>query len=191
MNVARFAGVLLLLSLAACRRGPPHGKIVGDAYLVVDLGREVDLAGIDVHLVKELEDDEETPRVENLDTILANICVQRDRFIARAREEATARGAAATDSLATLARDAYARGWRARNRLLQDAVLRTVRTNDRAQFAIDSIQPGEYRLWADTVIDAEHWTWLEPVEIEKGDSIRLNLSTGNVDDNPFRCKAPV
>jgi len=47
-----------------------------------------------------------------------------------------------------------------------------------------------HRLWADTVIDAEHWTWLEPIEIEKGDSIRLNLSTGNVDDNPFRCKAP-
>ncbi|MBW3631141.1 MAG: hypothetical protein KY464_17860, partial [Gemmatimonadetes bacterium] len=66
---------------------------------------------------------------------------------------------------------------------------RTVRTGPRAEFAIDSIEPGEYRLWADTVIDAEHWTWLEPVAIEAGDSIRLNLTNANVDENPFRCKS--
>jgi hypothetical protein len=189
MNLARGLGLLLLASLAACSDGPDHGKIFGDAYLVVGVGREVDLAGVDIHLVSELEDQDSTPRVENLDTILANICVQRDRFIARAREGAAGRGAAATDSLAALTRDAYARGWRARNRLLQGVVRRTVRTDERARFVIDSIEPGEYRLWADTVIDAEHRTWLSPVEIEAGDSIRLNLSNGNLDENPFRCKS--
>ena len=182
--------LLLLFPLAACGDRPRHGKIVGDAFLVIGMEREVDLAGVPVHLVAELEDDEETPRVEHLDTILANICVQRDRFIARAREEAEGRGPAAADSLAVLTRDAFARGWRARDRLLSDAVRRTVRTGSRAEFLIDSIEPGEYRLWADTVIDAERWSWLEPVEIEAGDSIRVNLNNANVDENPFRCKAP-
>ena len=188
MKLVRALGIFLLASLAASCDRERYGEIVGDAYLVVDMGREVDLAGVAVHLVEELEDQDSTPRVENLDTILNNICVQRDRFIARAREGVTG-GAAATDSLRALTLDAYARGWRARNRLLQGAIRRTVRTNERAEFAIDSIEPGEYRLWTDTVIDAEHWTWLEPVEIEAGDSIRVNLSNANVDDNPFRCKA--
>lgn len=191
MKPSGTVGVLLLATLLSGCDRPRFGQIVGDAYLVVDMGRQVDLAGVAVHLVEELEDQDSTVRVENLDTILNNICVQRDRFIARAREGAAGRGAAATDSLRTLTLDAYARGWRARNRLLQDAIRRTVRTNEQAQFAIDSIEPGEYRLWADTVIDSEHWTWLEPVEIEAGDSVRVNLSNANVDDNPFRCKAPV
>lgn len=180
--------VLLAASLAGCSDRPPHGKIVGDAFLVMGLEREVDLTGVDVHLVAELEDQDSTHRVENLDTVLANICVQRDRFIARARGAAEERGESATDSLAALARDAHDRGWRARNRLLEGSVRRTVRTDQRARFTIDSIEPGAYRLWADTVIDGEHRTWLEPFEIEAGDSIRLNLNNANLDENPFRCR---
>jgi hypothetical protein len=190
MNPVGRLALLLLLPLSACGDRPRHGKIVGDAFLVAGMEREIDLAGVPVHLVRELEDDEETPRVEHIDTILANICVQRDRFIERAREEAAGRGAAATDSLRVLARDAYDRGWRARDRLLRDAVLRTVHASQRAEFFIDSIQPGVYRLWADTMIDAQHWSWLEQVEIEAGDSIRVNLNNANVDENPFRCKDP-
>jgi hypothetical protein len=190
MNPVGRLALLLLLPLAACWDRPRYGKIVGDAFLVIDMEREVDLAGVPVHLVAELEDDDSNPLTLRLDSMLANICVQRDRFIARAREEAEGRGRAAADSLAVLARDAYARGWRARDRLLRDAVRRTVRTSPRAEFLIDSIEPGKYRLWADTIIDAEHWSWLEMVEIEAGDSIRVNLNNANVDENPFRCKAP-
>ena len=189
MTLAGKLALLLLLPLTACD-GPKYGKVVGDAYLVMGMERELDLTGVPVHLVAELEDDEETPRVEHLDTILANICVQRDRFIARAREAAEGRGAAAAESLAVQTRDAYDRGWRARDRLLADAVRRTVRTSPRAEFFIDSIEPGEYRLWADTVIDEERWSWLHPVQIEAGDSLRVNLSNANVDENPFRCRAP-
>ena len=183
MNPVGRLALLLPLALGACDR-PRHGEIVGDAYLVIGMEREVDLAGVPVHLVAELEDDEETPRVEHLDTILANICVQRERYIAQAKEQVGG------DSLATLVRDAYSRAWRARDRLMADAVRRTVRTRPRAEFFIDSIEPGRYRLWADTVIDAEHWSWLRPVVIEAGDSLRVNLSNANVDENPFRCRAP-
>ena len=188
MNLTGRIALLLLLPLAACGDGPRYGQIVGDAFLVIDLEREVDLAGIPVHLVAELEDEDSTSRVEHLDTILAAICVQRDRFIAQAREAGEGGGAAAADSLAALTRDAYDRGWRARDRLLRDAIVKTVRTDPRAQFLIDSIEPGEYRLWADTLIDAHRWSWLEPVAIEAGDSIRVNLNNANVDENPFRCK---
>lgn len=189
MNLIRSSGVLLFACLTACSDRPRHGVVYGDAFLVGGVEQETDLTGVPVHLLAELEDQDSTPRVEHLDTLLANICVQRDRFIDRAREGAEARGAAATDSLRTLTLDAYARGWRARNRLLQDAVERTVRTGARAGFTIDSIEPGEYRIWADTVIDGEHFTWLEPVEIEAGDSVRMNLSNANLDENPFRCKS--
>lgn len=189
MNLTNLLGVLALAFLAACSDRPSHGTVYGDAFLVADVGEEVNLRGVAVHLLAELEDQDSTPRVENLDTLLANICVQRDRYIDRARTGAEKRGAAAVDSLRALTLDAYARGWRARNRLLQGVVQRTVRTGARADFAIDSIEPGEYRLWADTVIDAEHWTWLEPIVIEAGDSIRLNLNNANVDENPFRCKS--
>ena len=189
MKLAGKLALLLLLPLTACD-GPKYGKVVGDAYLVIGMERELDLTGVPVHLVAELEDEDSTRRVEHLDTVLANICVQRDRFIARARDAAEGRGAAAAESLRVLTRDAYDRGWRARDRLLRAAIVKTVHTGARAEFLIDSIEPGEYRLWADTVIDAEHWSWLEPVRLEAGDSVRVNLSNANVDENPFRCRAP-
>ena len=31
---------------------------------------------------------------------------------------------------------------------------------------------------------------LERLEIEAGDSVRVNLNNANVDENPFRCRAP-
>ena len=189
MNSTRLLGVLALALLAACSDRPTRGTVYGDVFLVEGLGEEVDLTGLAVHLLAELEDQDSTPRVEHLDTILANICVQRDRYIDRARTSAEKGGPAAVDSLRALTLDAYARGWRARNRLLEGVVQRTVRTGTGAGFAIDSIEPGEYRLWADTVIDAEHRTWLEPIVVEAGDSIRLNLSNANLDENPFRCKS--
>src|SRR5687768_3075841 len=87
MRLAVKLALLLLLPSAACDR-PKYGKIVGDAFLVAGLEGEVDLAGIPVHLLAELEDDDSNPLTLRIDTILAGICVQRDRFIAQARDAA-------------------------------------------------------------------------------------------------------
>ncbi|MBW3627751.1 MAG: hypothetical protein KY464_00510, partial [Gemmatimonadetes bacterium] len=122
MNLTRRLALVALAFLGACSDGPSHGTVYGDAFLVADVGEEVNLRGLSVHLVAELEDQDSTPRVENLDTILANICVQRDRYIGRARASAEKGGAAAVDSLRVLTLDAYARGWRARSRLLEGVV---------------------------------------------------------------------
>jgi hypothetical protein len=174
MKARRAFRFLWLAALVACNR-PTHGKIVGDAYIAEDVGREVNLVGAPVHLIAEPDRD-----TANLDSTLANICVQRDRFIAQAGPGA--------EAVRSRTLDAYQRAWRARNRLLQGMARRDARTNARAQFLLDSIEPGKYRVWSDTLIAGEHWTWLEQVAIEAGDSIRLNLTNGNVDTNPFRCR---
>lgn len=182
----RTAGLLLLL-LAGCSGGDDatHGYLVGDAYLIPGLGEEeVNLAGLTVHLLEEPIVEEP---VERLDSVLSNVCVQRELFLARLLQDTAGLGEAGRDTFRVRAADAYARAWRARNRILQGLVRRSVATDGRAQFAMDSVAPGEYRVWADTVVDDQHLSWLAAVEIEAGDSIRLNLSSGNLDMNPFRC----
>ena len=78
--------------------------------------------------------------------------------------------------------------WRARESILNERVRGAVVSNPEAQFAIDSVKPGRYRLWADTIIGDRRWTWLQPVNVRPGDTVRLNLTNANTDENPFRCR---
>ena len=86
-------------------------------------------------------------------------------------------------------KDAAGQGtaWRERARVLGAAVQQTTVTDANAHFAFDSVAPGEYRLWADTTLKAERWTWLHRIEVEPGDTTRVTLSNDNPDENPFRC----
>lgn len=185
----RRRAALLFLLLAGCSPdGPPHGVIFGEAFLAQGLGEEdVNLSGLPVHLLEEPM--VEAP-VERLDSVLSNVCVQRDRFMAQTLKDTVGMGDAASDTFRIRAADAYGRAWRARNRILGGLVRWSGRTDGRASFVIDSVPPGDYRVWADTVLDGEHLSWLSRIEVEAGDSIRLNLSSGNVDMNPFRCVSP-
>ena len=160
--VAAVAGMALAVSCSS--DGPAHGKIVGDVYIAPAMDREVSLAGATVRLVAEVED---------FDSTLARACPYPDRRLARARE-ATAEG--------------VRRSWDVRQRFLSRMTRRVVRANAAATYRIDSIEPGRYRLWADTVVGDDRWTWLHPVRIRAGDSLRVNLSNANADENPFQCK---
>lgn len=151
--------VPLVALLGACTDARP-AELVGDAYLVMANGREVDLAGQAVHLVEEQEE---------LDSAIAKIC------------RATGMGAAAEVGRSDEA-------WQMRAQLLNGLVRKSTRTDQAARFAMDSIPPGRYRLWADATVGDERWTWLHPLRIRAGDSLRVNLSNGNMDDDPFRCQ---
>ena len=155
--------VYLALSplLTACEGSSP-GTIVGDVFLAEGLGREINVARLPLHL---LEEDAE------LDSVIARICPTRE-------------GAVATSRTA-----AQEQAWRERTRILEARVQKTVTTDAQARFRIDSVAPGRYRLWADTTIDATRWTWLQPVTVQAGDSIRVNLTNDNPDHNPFRCRS--
>lgn len=157
-GVRRALLVPLAALLGACSDDRP-AKLVGDAYLVMATGREVNLANQEVHLVEEQEE---------LDSAIAKIC------------RATGMGAAQAGR--------SDEAWRMRAQLLNGLVRRSTRTDQAARFAMDSIPPGRYRLWADAAVDDERWTWLHPLRIRAGDSLRVNLSNGNMDDDPFRCQ---
>jgi hypothetical protein len=150
--------LLLALGAAACGDARP-GALAGDAYLVLDSGEEVSLAGMPVRLV---------PESETLDSLLSQACPRR--------------GGAAPDSAA------QARAWRERARILSGQTSRTVASDAAAHFAIDSVAPGEYRVWADTTYGDTRWTWLHPVTVGAGDTARITLSNANPDENPFRCR---
>lgn len=170
--------------IAGCD-GPTHGTIYGDVYLAEDLTSITDVKGLTVRLI--VEPDRDTA---NLDTTLAAICTQRDRYIATTLGEPPDTRRMSVDSLGELGRDANERGWRARTRMLSAFVSGETRTDDRAAYRIDSVAPGSYRLWADTLIGTRRWSWLRPINIEAGDSVKLDLTNANSDENPFRCVPP-
>lgn len=152
------AGLCAALGLAACGDSTP-GTVVGDAYIVLETGQEVSFGGLRVGLI---------PEAEELDTMLARVCPRRDASTgvdSAAQEEA----------------------WRRRARLLSRRAQRTVTASAAAQFVIDTVAPGEYRVWADTAYGGTRWTWLQPVRVRSGDTVRVNLSNANPDENPFRC----
>jgi hypothetical protein len=173
----RIAGAALGCALlAACSSGPEHGEVAGDVYLVHGMGREVDLTGTQIRLVEDFRN----RFAAEMDSLLSPVCVQRNARIAAARQS----GGSQEEAVRAGMRWA----WRERARLLGERTRRAVVTDPAARFAIDSIEPGNYRLWADAVVDGERISWLAPFRIRAGDSIRVNLSNDNTDDNPFRCR---
>ncbi|HEX2208711.1 MAG TPA: carboxypeptidase-like regulatory domain-containing protein [Longimicrobium sp.] len=85
---------------------------------------------------------------------------------------------------------AWERGWQARKNLLRPLVLRSTVTDAQARFAMDSVPPGEYLVWADTVLTERRWTWLSPIRVRPGDTLRINLTNDNSDENYLRCGPP-
>jgi hypothetical protein len=154
---------LLALTLSAtvsCGQSSP-AVIRGDLFLAEDLSRQINLAGAEVRLL---------PHEPGIDSALARICPTRGGTPA-ARQPGTQEQA-----------------WRERRRILSEQVRRTATTNSAAEFAMDSVRPGRYRLWADTVVGGARWTWLHPVTVRRGDTLRVSLSNANSDEDPFRCR---
>jgi hypothetical protein len=118
--------------------------------------------------------------VAEVDTVLSRVCVQRESGLARLREA----GDTASAAQARVLEDA----WTVREGLLQERVLRSEVTDGGATFAFDSVAPGRYRVWADAVLNGERWAWLPRVQLRGGDTLRVNLSNGNVESNPFKCR---
>lgn len=158
-RLPRAPALLLAAVLAACSDGPQQGRVVGDVFVALASGEEMNFSGVPVHLL---------PDSAVIDSTLARVCAQR-----------TGRAAGADTSAA--------RAWAERQRLLRGFVRRTVVADAGARFAMDSVPAGKYRLWADTTVAGDRWSWLEPVRVPAGDSIRVNLSNENTDENPFRC----
>ncbi|HSU18060.1 hypothetical protein [Longimicrobium sp.] len=148
-----------VLLAAACSSSP--GTVSGDAYIVTESGGQVGFGGMPIRII---------PESEAIDTLLAQAC-PRHRGQPEAPDTA-----------------AQTRAWQRRAQILGARVSRTLATDRAAHYVIDTISPGRYRLWADTAYGGTRWTWLEPVRIESGDSIHLNLSNANPDENPFRCR---
>lgn len=147
--------------LAACA-DPRPGTVHGDAFIAENVDAWIELPGMAVHLVPDTE--------EVLDSAIARLCPARDA------------SAAAADPLA-----ARERAWRARAALLRGLAVRRAETDSAARFAMDSVPAGAYRLWADTVVGGDRWTWLAPVQVTDGDSVRVNLTNANPDETPFLC----
>jgi hypothetical protein len=148
------------LLLAACGE-PEPGVVEGDVFLAEDVGREVNLAGARVRLVRDLG------RKAELDSLLA-------------------RRACPTRAGAVPGAGAQERAWRERGRLLDSLAVASATADARARFRVGAA-PGRYRLWTDTTVRGERWTWLQPVIVRAGETARVNLSNANPDENPFRC----
>lgn len=156
----RAAGLAAAVLLAGCGGEKAPGMVVGDAFLAQNIDQQINLAALPVHLLR---------TDEMLDSTLAPLCPPRGPGDTPPPPEA------------------WARGWQARKAILRPLVLRSTVTNDQAQFALDSVAPGEYLLWADTVLSEKRWTWLAPIRVRSGDTLRLNLTNDNPDENPLRC----
>jgi FtsP/CotA-like multicopper oxidase with cupredoxin domain len=162
--VLRIAAALALAAaVAACETHP--GTVLGDAYIVTDDGGTIGLGRMPVRVI---------PESEEIDTLLATAC-PRPKFPRR-------------DQVITLDSAKQAQAWVIRQRILSARVTRTLQTDARAHFAIDTLAPGKYRLWADTTYDGTRWTWLAPLRVGDGDTVRIALSNANPDENPFRCR---
>ena len=166
------ASLLLLSTLAACSRRPSYGALAGDGWVALATG---DQKSIDSRTVRLL------PDAGSIDTTLAQtVCYERQRVL-----EAVAEGPAAVDT----AKAATERAWAHRGALLARRSLRIpVAPGAEGKFAVDSIGAGRYRVWADATVNGERWSWLVPVEVKGGDTVRVTLSNDNADEDPFRCQ---
>jgi hypothetical protein len=147
-------------------------------YLAFDIGAEVNLTSIPVHLLTD---------VLLIDTLYAPACERRNQALAEASREAEGLDAeTAEQRIRARWREATDQAWRERAQILQELVLRRTETDRQAAFAFDSVPPGSYRLWADAVVGEDRWTWLTRVRVRAGDTVRVNLSNANA-DNALRC----
>jgi hypothetical protein len=55
-----------------------------------------------------------------------------------------------------------------------------------ARYALEA-SAGRHLLWADTVLGTRRWTWLQRIRVRSGDTVRVNFTSDNADENPFRC----
>lgn len=166
----RALGPLAALLLAACGPDEP-ATVTGELFVVTANGDQIDLLGRRVHLI---------PAEAGIDSALAQVCVARNAELARL----PANGAPGTDSLREAA---IARAWSARGRLLSAQTRRHTRTGEGARFALDSVAPAEYLVWADARVQGERWSWTRRIRLRGGDSVHLSLSNANADEDPFRC----
>lgn len=155
----RGACAALAVLLAGCGE-PAPGTVVGDAFLAQNVDQHVELAAMPVHLLRP---------VEELDSTLTRLCPPR-------RPDGGPPPA-----------EAWARGWEERRRILRPLAVRTAVTDARARFTLDTVPPGTYLVWADTALGEKRWTWLHPVTVRPGDTLRVDLTNANPDENPLRC----
>lgn len=161
---------------AACssgERGP--GAVSGDVYVVLASGKHVNVANQPVRLVA---DD------AALDSALTRVC-------AGLRKDFQGLSAAAATEPARvveLRAEATERAWQARTRTLEARSRHGGQTSVEASFLIDGVPEGRYRIWTDATVGEEYWTWLHPVRVRGGDTLRVSLSNANIDEDPFRCQ---
>jgi hypothetical protein len=155
---------------AACSRRPSYGALSGDGYVALATGEQKNIDASTVRLL---------PDALSLDSALALICLRRQTELEALGDSAAgAAGRAVADT-----------SWELRQRLLARHTLRVpVTAGSGGRFAVDSLGAGKYRVWADATVGGERWTWLAPVEVLGGDTVRLTLSNNNADEDPFRCQ---
>ncbi len=186
------AALLALLLMGGCSEDERPGTIVGQLFVVLQSGNSAPMDVRPVRLV---------PESARLDSTLSVLCVQRDREVAKLSVVADSILAAhASDPpendtafarVLAMERAATATAMRARESVLAGVTLRTVRTRPDASFVIDSVPPGEYRLWADAELKSGRWNWLVPVKVRSGGTTRISLNNSNPDDNPLKCPTPL
>lgn len=170
IGVRLLIGGMMMAIAAACSRRPDYGALAGDGYVVRETG---DQTNIDARIVRLV------PDALSLDSALALVCFERNKALEALGDSAAgAAGQAVSDS-----------AWAARQRLLSRHVLRIpIAARDGGHFSVDSIGAGTYRVWADATVGGERWSWLAPIEVRGGDTVRVTLSNNNADEDPFRCQ---
>jgi len=162
--------LLTLTIVGGCSRRPSYGALAGDGYVALATGEQ---KNIDARTVRLL------PDALALDSALALICLRRQTALDALGDSAAGEAGRAVSDTA----------WEARGRLLSRHTLRIpVAAGAGGRFSVDSIGAGKYRVWADATVGGERWTWLTPIEVLGGDTVRVTLSNTNADEDPFRCQ---
>jgi hypothetical protein len=161
---------LALVAAGGCSRRPSYGALAGDGYVALETGEQ---KSIDARTVRLL------PDALALDSALALICLRRQTELDALGDSAAGQAGHAVSEAS----------WQARNQLLARHTLRIpVAPDTGGRFRVDSIGAGTYRVWADATVDGERWSWLAPIEVLGGDTVRVTLSNNNADEDPFRCQ---
>lgn len=148
----------LVLLITACNPGPT--VVVGDVYVVEAMESQINFGSIEVHLL---------PDGLQLDSALLKLCPNRDLSVPHDSADVAA-------------------AWEGRRELLLSKSQRMTRADPDASFVIDSVAPGRYRLWADTIVGDQRYTWLRSFLVRRGDdTVRANLGNSSLDEDPFRC----